>query len=417
MAHSTFAQPLSRELQQLMSNGYKQGSEEAQPFEFVVAYPAGSLSVSGADMARFLIAHLQDGRLEDQMILRPETVRMMHARQLTLDPMTNGMAFGFYEESRNGLRIIGHGGDTFWFHSDLHLIPEHRLGLFISYNSAGKGEISPRAAVWEKFLDRYFPYPPPVASKVSVSSAKAVSGHYLTSRRGEGNILHLLWLLDELFVAHRKDDTLEIAAFKDFNGKPKRWREISPFVYQEVNGQETIVFQQKRRPLRLITRFPIFVFDKVSWYRSSHFLLILGGFTLTVLFLTLLLWSIGAAVRRHYGRKLNLSSQDRRLRLATRLICTVDLIFLLGLAGFIVQGTENLAVLTTRSDVWIRLLQVVGAAGAVGTLVVLYGCYCTWSNRERRFWTKVQETLIGIACIGFLWLVLQGHLLDFSLRY
>ena len=46
----------------------------------------------------------------------------MHARAFGLHPDMNGMALGFYEESRNGHRIIGHGGDTVYFHSGLHLV-------------------------------------------------------------------------------------------------------------------------------------------------------------------------------------------------------------------------------------------------------------------------------------------------------
>ena len=34
----------------------------------------------------------------------------MHSRLFALDDSTNAMAYGFYEESRNGHRIIGHGG-------------------------------------------------------------------------------------------------------------------------------------------------------------------------------------------------------------------------------------------------------------------------------------------------------------------
>ena len=52
------------------------------------------------------------------------------------------MAYGFYEESRNGHRIIGHGGDSQWFHSDMHLMLDNGLGFFISYNSEGKPEAS-----------------------------------------------------------------------------------------------------------------------------------------------------------------------------------------------------------------------------------------------------------------------------------
>src|SRR5215217_4690177 len=118
MTHSTFSQPLPQELAPFMSNGYRLGSDSAEPFEVVNPFPAGSLSSNAADMARFMIAHLQDGQLEDAKILKPETARLMHSRLFALDDAANAMCYGFYEESRNNQRIIGHGGDTIYFHSD-----------------------------------------------------------------------------------------------------------------------------------------------------------------------------------------------------------------------------------------------------------------------------------------------------------
>src|SRR5438270_595042 len=160
MSHSTTRQPLPEALQPLMSNGYNVASEPAKGFEFVEAAPAGSSSVTGADMQHFMIAHLQNGRYGDAQILHPETAQTMHTRQFSNLPDMNGMCLGFYEETRNGHRIIGHAGDTDYFHSDLHLILDAGVGFFISYNSAGKGETRAREAVWHAFLDRYFPYDP-----------------------------------------------------------------------------------------------------------------------------------------------------------------------------------------------------------------------------------------------------------------
>ena len=80
----------------------------------------------------------------------------MHSRQFGLSPALNGMCLGFYEETRNGHRIIGHGGDTIYFHSDLHLMPDNGLGFLVSYNSAGKGDISPRTACGNIFLTATF---------------------------------------------------------------------------------------------------------------------------------------------------------------------------------------------------------------------------------------------------------------------
>ena len=156
-------QPLPPALQPLMSKGYAVASKPPKPFEFVQAWPAGSSSLTATDIAKFMIMHLQDGKYENVQILQPETARLMHSAQFVAVPPMNSMCLGFYEESRNGQRIIGHGGDTGWFHSDLHLIPAANIGFFVSYNSAGKGQINPRGAVWEKFLDRYFPYQVPDA--------------------------------------------------------------------------------------------------------------------------------------------------------------------------------------------------------------------------------------------------------------
>jgi CubicO group peptidase (beta-lactamase class C family) len=140
-----------------MSEGYDVASGPAKPFEWVEAAPAGSSSVTAADMQRFIIAHLQNGNYEGAEILRPETTQLMHSLQFSPLSGLNGMALGFYEETRNGHRIIGDAGDTQYFHSDLHLIPDAGIGFFISYNSAGKGDIRAREAVWHAFLDRYFP--------------------------------------------------------------------------------------------------------------------------------------------------------------------------------------------------------------------------------------------------------------------
>ncbi|MGH9711659.1 MAG: serine hydrolase domain-containing protein, partial [Candidatus Acidiferrales bacterium] len=119
MTRATFRQPLPANLAPLMSNGYQLASSGAKPFEVVTAFPAGSVAISAMAITHFMIAHLQDGTYNGAQILKPETVKLMHSRQYAPDPRVNAMCLGFYEETRNGHRIIGHGGDTEYFHSDL----------------------------------------------------------------------------------------------------------------------------------------------------------------------------------------------------------------------------------------------------------------------------------------------------------
>src|SRR5437660_8474902 len=191
MTRATFVQPLPDSLKPMMSNGYSVASEDAKPFELVPPAPApdGSMSVAGADMAAFMIAHLQNGRYGDVRILQQQTAEMMHARQFSMDPAVNAMALGFYEENRNGLHIIGHGGDLSYFHSDMHLVLDRGLGVFVSYNSSGKGELDVRTALWHEFLDRYFPFSASHAEASEKQAADSVAGKYLSSRRAQTTIM------------------------------------------------------------------------------------------------------------------------------------------------------------------------------------------------------------------------------------
>ena len=58
MLHSTFRQPLPASLAPFVSKGYELSSEAGTPFELIAVPPAGSASMSGADIAKFMIAQL-----------------------------------------------------------------------------------------------------------------------------------------------------------------------------------------------------------------------------------------------------------------------------------------------------------------------------------------------------------------------
>ncbi len=117
-----------------------------------------------------MIAHLNDGELNGQRVLADSTAKRMHARAFGHDPRLPGFALGFYEKTSHGVRIIGHGGDTQWFHTDLELIPEDKLGVFVSYNT------STGAVSWLR--------PVPDAVPRSLLSVHAVGGRD-AGRRGE----------------------------------------------------------------------------------------------------------------------------------------------------------------------------------------------------------------------------------------
>jgi CubicO group peptidase (beta-lactamase class C family) len=419
MEHSTFAQPLPAALSPLMSKGYQLGSDKPKTFEVVEPAPAGALSATAADMAKFMIAHLQNGKYRDAQILKPETARQMYTRQPGFNAALNGMALGFYEESRNGHRIIGHGGDTLYFHSDLHLIPDAGLGFYVSYNSAGKGELSPRTALWTHFLARYFPFTPPEPPPISsaAADARSVSGYYLTSRRSATSFLLIASLFGEGHVVPDDDGAIKIVPYKDFNGETRRWREIEPLVYRDVNGQDRVAFQKDRNgQLEMRLNFPAILYQRVSWFNAKTFNTWLLVFVVTVLLLAILLWPVATLIRRHYGWKLELTSTQRRSRRILRVVCLLDLAFLFGMLLTLATANDE-TVLSGKLDLPMRIFQTVGLLGAIGTLFAIYAGIVSWSDRRLWTGTRLIHFLVVLACIGFTWFVVHWNLINFNMNY
>jgi hypothetical protein len=371
-------------------------------------------------MAQFMLAHLQNGQLGGARILKPETAQLMHSRLFALDDAANAMCYGFYEESRNGQRIIGHAGDTLYFHSDLHLVVDKGVGFFISYNSAGKGEVSSRTMLWEAFLDRYFPYTPTAATAPSTAKedASAVSGTYILSRRSENSFLKTASVIGEFTVSPTAEGMIQVAELLHPNGKPKTWQEVGPKIFQEEHGQDKLIFKPDQSGrMQLILPYPFFLGQRVGVLENKKILLPVLGASLLLMLLTLLLWPIAWLVRRHYAHKLELTRMDLLLRIGVRIVLALDLIFVGALIGLVIYGLTHLWIFSDRGTTWFRLIQVVGVIGAVGTLLVLYNAIRSWMSPQKRIWGKLQATLLALACLGFLWFAFVGNLLHFTSHY
>ena len=105
MTQTTTRQPLPAKLRADMSEGYTWGggSYPSQKYEIVEPVPAGSVASSATDMAKFMIAHLNNGAYNGQRILADSTALRMHARAFGHDPRLPGFALGFYEKSSHGV--------------------------------------------------------------------------------------------------------------------------------------------------------------------------------------------------------------------------------------------------------------------------------------------------------------------------
>jgi hypothetical protein len=418
IVHSTFVQPLPADLKPLMSEGYQLASGGSKEFEFVNSAPAGSMSTSAGDIAKFMIAHLQDGRYGDTQILKPETAKLMHSRAFGPVPELNGMALAFFQENQNGHTIVGHGGDTRYFHSHLHLILDANVGLFISLNSAGRGDMDVRGIVFKKFLDRYFPPTPalPAAIASAAADAKTVEGNYITSRRGDTGFIKMGAIMNEVQFAAQPDGTIVASQIRGPNGSPRRYREIAPLVYRAEDGEAKLGFVKNADG-----RFDIFTsgaasgFQQVPFTQSTAFVTFLRNFAMTILVLTVAFWPIGALIRWHYGRKLDASVANRPWQSWTRVICAFDLAVIY---FWTVYFNASTPIRTDRSlDTYLTLLQIAGWIGAILTIVVLVNAIRSWRTPNRWVLSKLGDVVTLIGCLALIWFACTCNFLHVGTRF
>ncbi|MET0309983.1 MAG: serine hydrolase domain-containing protein [Sphingomonas sp.] len=420
MAHSSFSQPLAPALAAAMSKGYPTASQDPKPFEYIDLAPAGSLSTTGADMAKFMLAHLANGG----PLLNPQTAQLMHSAANTPVPGLPSMALGFYHEDRNNRVIIGHGGDTDLFHSDLHLYLNDGVGLFISLNSPGKdGAAHPlRERIFKDFTDRYFPYAQPNLPTAATAKehGQAMVGHYASSRGSETNFMKFVGLLGETAITLNDDNTISVSALQTPGGVPKRWREVGPWQWMEVGGTDRLHAVAKDGKVAYFATAdlaPIMEFVPVSGTMDAGWVLPFASIALIIALITALSWPVVALVRRNYGQPSPVAGRALWLHRASRVTAWILPIVAFGWVMVLSAISSDVSALDGRMDIWMRLLQLLAVVAIVGALLSVWNAYVTATAERKRWFVIVWSVLFAASALFLAWLAIDLKLITASLNY
>lgn len=417
MAHSTFRQPLPTALAPLMAQGYMEVRQPGHGFELVSMPPAGSLSATADDMAQFMIAHLQDGRYGDQRILQPATAQLMHTKATRLFPDLNGIALGFYQQDINGHRVVAHGGDLNYFHSDLALFIDDHVGVFLSVNAPGKegmGEML-RVRLFDAFADRYFPrprMPTPIDAATARAHAALIAGHWVNTRRADSTFLKLVDLLSPTKVTANADGTITAKVLLD----PQTFVETAPFLWHEVDGHDQLQARvQDGKVVAWATSSLAFAWS----YQSPGGLAAAGlqqaacAAAFAVVALAAAMWPIGAFVRRRLQVP---RVESATLRSARRFADAGAVVLVVAIVAWVAFFAAVISTSYTGLDPLLHLAQslaIVGFAG--GALANAWLLVVQWRARLRRStlaWTAIRVVafayLLAVA-YGYNLLSLSGH--------
>jgi len=303
MERSSFRQPPPGPLGRDVSPGhiFREGLFLPQGFEFINGLaPAGALSSTVADMARFMIAHLEGGAYGHARVLGQETTRTMHQRLFANDPRVNGNAHGFWERGANGLRLIGHGGDTWYFHSQLVLIPEERTGLLVVYNTQTAASPA-RDELVQAFLDEFYPVPrpaPPQSRPSNPGSLKKYVGWYGLSRAASSTLEKALGLLLVIQVSATKQGMLRVHWPVGLGSR--LWVEVEPGVFRRADGRDKLVFRENGRggvTYAFLDSLPLMAGVRLRGLDKPPFHWLLNGICLAV-FIIVSAWPLGWLIRK-----------------------------------------------------------------------------------------------------------------------
>ncbi len=422
MTRSTFRQPAPEQFKADLSQGYMTASEPPRPFELISTGPAGGMSTTADDMAKFMIAYLQEGRYQENRILKPETVRQMFEPAVHQIDDLNVMALGFFEENRNGHRVRGHGGDTIVFHTDLDLFVDDGVGIFFSLNSRGENDAvyGIRQSLFDAFADRYYPssgQPSAVPASSVVPNAREhaqlITGRYQSSRRVESAFIGVLYLLSQTVISANDDGTINVPTFPA--NKPKRYREISPFVWIEEGGQRKVALVGEGSSRAVYSSDdPSSILQPVPAWKSSLWNLSLLCASIAILLIVVVLWPVSALLRRKYRQPSTLAGKELLVTRVLRVAALIDVVYLLAWIVPVSPILSNhIEAYSDSLDLYIRLLQI------GGLLVIAAAVAGIWAacQKSHKWTAAVWHVLSAGALVGIVWIAVITKLISFNLNY
>jgi CubicO group peptidase (beta-lactamase class C family) len=416
MTHSSFYQPLQKDLANLPSQGYR--SDTLKPpvgFEIFNPVGAGGISSTAADMGRFGRALLNGGEIDGHRILKPETLARMWTPQFQASPQLPPICMGFYQTWRNNLRWIGHEGDLIAFHSLFFVEPQQKIVLFVSYNSAGGGS-APRPEIINFFSDRYYPGAPKTDFlNTPANQLKDIEGRYEASRRGETTRMKLSNLFEQRSVSVDKDGVMQVENFKDLRGHPLKMKPIGKDLWQAEDDQvRTFAIRDGHNKIvRLAIDFPGIQMQRVPWYENSRLVLPVVGCSIGILALVVL-----ASLLR-LGKRLFLNKRPRHapqpgtiwLTFAPRAAAFVWVIFLGTIATFFAIKGNDLMPPTADWFKWFVLTNWITVLALILSFLAAISGLRAWFRDNLRTITRVKFSLVGLACVILGWFAIHWNLI------
>jgi CubicO group peptidase (beta-lactamase class C family) len=102
-------------------------------------WPAGSLFSNVHDLSRFVIAFMNQGRLDGRQVLAPSVIAMLSTAHSAIPGGQASYGYGLELSERRGIRLVSHGGSRAGYGSTILMAPERRAAAIVLGNRTGSG--------------------------------------------------------------------------------------------------------------------------------------------------------------------------------------------------------------------------------------------------------------------------------------
>ncbi len=121
------------------------------------SWPAGSIFSNVVDLSRFVIAFMNDGRIDGQQVLSPAVIRSVSTPRAKIPGGGVSYGYGLQLAKVRGFDVVSHGGSRAGYGSSIRMVPSRKLGVIVLANRTGVGLIAPPTRRWKSPWDCHRP--------------------------------------------------------------------------------------------------------------------------------------------------------------------------------------------------------------------------------------------------------------------
>jgi CubicO group peptidase (beta-lactamase class C family) len=244
MARTNVETPEAMKADLAIGYRYQNGKHIPQGYEYYATLPASSIDATALDMAQYMIAVLGDGSADGQTaFMSKRATEQIRGPQFSNSSGIPAFAYGFFEDQIHGQRTIYHGGNMNGFDTRMYLVPEHKLGFFVAYNSDGSPRPRLQFTLTQKLMDYWFP-PGRSNQTAALKTPLSIKTERFAGKYLDNVYCHTCYEGDQGVWPISGVTTIKAAGEGVLEIDGNRWLAVEPLVFQSERTGNRVAFRE-----------------------------------------------------------------------------------------------------------------------------------------------------------------------------